>query len=91
MRSRCANSVPISKRRSCTFGRSWRSPPGCAIGTTELCYAIGGYEEPSEYFHPVISVATIGALMSRLYSAEGLRRESMLAARRSLGRGEIRS
>lgn len=42
---------------------------------------LGGIEEPSEYFHPVVSVATIGALMSRLYSAEGLRRvEAMLAA-----------
>jgi hypothetical protein len=44
-------------------------------------FALGGIEEPSEYFHPVIGVSTIGALMSRLYSPEGLRRvEAMLAA-----------
>jgi hypothetical protein len=44
-------------------------------------FLLGGIEEPSEYFHPVVSVASIGALMSRLYSAEGLRRvEGMLAA-----------
>jgi hypothetical protein len=52
-------------------------------------FVIGGYEEPSEYFHPVISVAAIGALMSRLYAPEGLRRvEVMLAELDARANGE---
>lgn len=46
-------------------------------------------EEPCEYFHPVVSVATVGALMSRLYSPEGLRRvEVMLDALDAVGRSD---
>jgi hypothetical protein len=54
-------------------------------------FVLGGIEEPSEYFHPVVSVATVGALMSRLYSPEGLRRvEAMLAAVDARANGEQR-
>jgi hypothetical protein len=54
-------------------------------------FALGGIEEPSEYFHPVVSVATIGAHMSRVYSPEGLRRvEIMLAELDARANGEQR-